>query len=63
MTIKDDPKQIVDHLVEQFGVEGALDAVRDGIATAHADENFYRLSIWREVRRVLQERRDETNRK
>ncbi len=51
--MKDDPNQIADDLIEQHGVDGALDTVREGIATAHAEGDNYRLSVWREVRRAL----------
>mgnify|MGYP000367821409 FL=1 len=51
--MKDDPSQIADHLIEDHGVEGALEMVRDGIELAHDIGDNYRLSVWREVRRVL----------
>ncbi len=54
----DDPNRIADHLIEQHGDQGALTAMREGIAAAHASGDKYRLSIWREVRQVLQDRRD-----
>ena len=56
--MKDDPNQIADNLIEQHGVDGALEMVREGIATAHANGDNYRLSVWRDVRRILQARRD-----
>ena len=54
--MKDDPSQMANNLIAQYGVDGALESVREGIATAHADEDNYRLSVWREVRRALQNR-------
>ena len=56
--MKDDPNQIADNLIEQHGVDGALEMVREGIATAHANGDNYRLSVWRDVRRILQDRGD-----
>jgi hypothetical protein len=56
--MQDDPSQIANHLIEQHGVDGALQSVIDGIATAHADGDNYRLSVWREVRRVLRDKPD-----
>ena len=50
--------QVADNLIEQHGIDGALDAVRTEIATAHANGDNYRLSGWREVRRVLQDKRE-----
>ncbi len=53
--MNDDPHQIAGYLVEEHGAEGALAAVREAIAAAHADNDNYRLSIWREVRRALRD--------
>jgi len=52
--MNDNPSQIVDHLIGQHGVDGALETVREGIAAAKAKGDNYRLSVWREVRQVLQ---------
>ena len=52
--MNDDPSQIADHLIEQHGVDGALEAVRDGVAAAQASGDNYNLSVWRDVRRILQ---------
>ncbi len=52
--MNDNPIQIVDDLIGQHGVDGALETVRDGIAAAKANGDNYRLSVWREVRQVLQ---------
>ena len=49
--MNDNPNQIADDLIQQHGADGALDTVREGIATAHANGDNYRLSVWREVRR------------
>ncbi len=56
--MNDDPSQIADHLIEQHGVDGAFEMVRDGIATAHPNGDRNRLSVWRDVKRILQDRRD-----
>ncbi len=56
--MNDDPSQIADHLIEPHGVDGALEMVREGIATAHAIGDMYRLSVWRDVKRILQDRRN-----
>lgn len=53
----DNPRRIADYLFEQHGVDGALETVRDGIAAAHADKDNYRLSVWREIKRALQDKR------
>lgn len=54
--MNDDPNQIANDLIEQHGADGALDTVQEGIATAHANGDNYRLSVWREVRRVLRDK-------
>jgi hypothetical protein len=51
--MKNDPSQIADHLIEEHGVEGALERVREGIELAHDIGDNYRLSVWREIRRDL----------
>ncbi len=59
--MKDDPSQIANNLIAQHGVDGALESVREGIATAHADGDNYGLSVWREVRRALRNKPDATD--
>ena len=56
--MNDDPSQIADHLVEQHGVDGALEAVREGIGAAHASGDNFRLSVWREVNQALKVKQD-----
>ncbi len=59
--MKDDPSQIANNLIAQHGVDGALESVREGIATAHADGDNYGLSVWAEVRRALRNKPDATD--
>jgi hypothetical protein len=54
--MKDNPNEIADHLVEEHGLEGAVAVVADGIADAHSSGSLYDLSIWREVRKILNDR-------
>jgi hypothetical protein len=61
LDMKDDPNQIANDLIEQHGADGALDTVREGIATAHANGDNYRLSVWREVRRALRDKQRHAN--
>jgi len=56
--MNDNPIQIVDDLIGQHGVDGALGAVREGIEAAKENGDNYRLSVWREVRRVLQAKKE-----
>ena len=52
--VKDDPKEIAEHLVSEHGLDGAMEAVMVGITEAHEQGDMYRLSIWRDVRRILE---------
>lgn len=54
--MKDDPKEIAEHLIQEHGIQGAKNAVNGGIAEANRQNDFYRLSIWREVRKILNDR-------
>lgn len=49
----DDPSAIAEFLVRKNGLEGAQQIAMDG--TTHSNErgNFYRLSVWREVKGIL----------
>lgn len=50
----DDPTQISDYLIGQHGFSGASDRVRVEVEAAKANGDNYRLSVWREVRQILQ---------
>jgi len=53
-----DPKEIADHLVQQHGENGAFQiAVENAIAMQNSGDN-YALSIWRDVKRVLNSLRE-----
>jgi N-acetylglutamate synthase-like GNAT family acetyltransferase len=52
-TMKDDPNQIAENLVKEYGLEGARIAATEGIAKAHQSGGLYELSIWREVRKIF----------
>ena len=54
--MKDDPKEIADHLIKEHGLDGAIAAAANGIADAHRSGGLYDLSIWREVRNILNDR-------
>lgn len=59
--MNDKPGQIADQLIGQHGIDGAVEAVREGVAAAKANGDNYRLSVWREVRRVLEDRSQPLN--
>ena len=54
--MRDDPHDIAEHLVQEHGVEGALERATEGIAEAQEQDDNYSLSVWREVRRILRGR-------
>ena len=55
--MSENPDQTAADLVKQYGEDGALETVRREIVAAHAAGDNYRLSIWREVKRALQDKR------
>ena len=56
--MNDEPSQIANNLIAQQGVGGAMESVREEIASAHAIEDNYSLSVWREVGRILRDKPD-----
>ncbi len=51
-----DPRSIVDSLIEEHGLDGAIQVAMQMTATARDN---YALSVWRDVKRLLQERKAE----
>ena len=50
---KDNPKQIVEFLLDKHGSDGAYNAALAGALEAQAEGDNYRLSVWREVKQLL----------
>jgi len=50
--MKDDSQEIAEHLIAEHGLDGAMEAVINGITEAHEEGYMYRLSVWRDVRRI-----------
>jgi hypothetical protein len=48
------PQEIAEHLTAEHGLDGAMEAVMNGITEAHKQGDMYRLSVWRDVRRILE---------
>ena len=48
------PSQIAKSLLEEHGNDRALKVVNDGIVAAHKESDNYVLSVWREVKAILQ---------
>jgi len=60
--MKDNPHEIASYLIQLHGVDGAIDFVTEEIRASQQPGSFYGLSVWREVRRVLRERRERPER-
>ena len=56
--LRHDPQGVAEYLVQEHGVDRALEVAVEGTAEAHQQGDFYTLSVWREVKRVLRERGD-----
>ncbi len=54
--LRDDPQVIAERLVQEHGLERALDRATEGTTAAQERGDNYGLSVWREVKRILRER-------
>ena len=48
------PSQTAKSLLEEHGKDRALKVVNDGIVDAHKKSDYYALSVWREVKAILE---------
>lgn len=55
--LKDDPSDIVDYLIQDTGIDGAIQAASDGIIKSQQDGDNYALSVWREVKTMLRNKK------
>ena len=51
-----DPMEIASFLIDEEGLDRALQVAYDGIGRANELQEYYLLSIWRKVRLHLQEK-------
>ncbi len=51
---QDNPNEIADYLIEQYGIDGALNAAMEKTA---ATKDNYDLSVWREVKAILKNKK------
>ena len=51
----DDPVEIGRFLVRENGLDRARQIALEGTTSANLEGNFYRLSVWREVKHVLRD--------
>ncbi len=54
--LRDDPTAIAEQLVQEHGLERALDRATEGTAAAQDQGDNYALSVWRDVKKLLRER-------
>ena len=48
-----DPNQIANFLIEEEGLERAIEIAFDGVARANEQREYFVLSVWREVKHNL----------
>ncbi len=53
--LRDDPQAIAEYLVQEQGLERALDRATKGATAAQERGDNYGLSVWRDVKRILRE--------
>lgn len=57
--MRHDPARIASELIQESGVDRAIEIATEAISAAHRSGDFYALSVWREVRRLLRARRQD----
>ena len=58
-TSRDNPSEIANYLVQHHGHSDALKMATVAASTAFAEREFYGLSIWREVKAILNEQQNQ----
>jgi len=56
--MRDDPSDIASFLIRDNGIERAIQLAHDGTTKAQQEGDNYSLSVWREVKHVLNEHRE-----
>ncbi len=51
------PQTIADSLIEEYGLDGAIKVAQEGTAASLNESDNYSVSVWREIKRVLNERK------
>jgi hypothetical protein len=54
---KDNPSEIAEYLIKDNGIEQAIKLAHDGTTKAQLEGDNYTLSVWREVKRSLKEKK------
>ena len=53
--MSDDPNGIANSLIQELGIDRAVQTAMSETATASREGNNFNLSVWREVKRILRE--------
>ena len=51
--LKDDPSDIADYLIQDNGIDRAIQVASDDIIKSQQNSDNYALSVWREVKTIL----------
>ena len=55
--LKDDPSDIANYLIQENGIDGAIRKASDGVMKAQQESDNYALSVWREVKTILRDKK------
>jgi hypothetical protein len=47
------PKETASYLIQEHGIEGAIQEAMESVAAANSVGDYYSLSVWREIRTLL----------
>lgn len=54
--LRDNPSEIAEYLIQDNGIDRAMQVANDGTMKAQQDGDNYALSIWRVVKAILRKR-------
>jgi hypothetical protein len=57
--LSEDPIAIAEHLIQEHGLDRAVEKATEGISASQRDGDNYQLSVWREIKGILVNRREE----
>ncbi len=55
--LKDNPSDIAEFLIQNHGIDDAIRVAQDGTLKAQEDGDNYALSVWREVKTALRNKK------
>ena len=54
----DNPQIIADQMIQEHGIDGAIQTAQEATQVSLMDRDNYSVSVWREIKNVLRERKD-----